>query len=87
MDQNANKFQETLCHFGLFQHVNEPLHIKGHILDLAIMPDDCNVKNIYFYLPTISDHVSLHNANNEKYLTLTNQMLVVIGPDPPSSVE
>lgn len=65
-DQNANKFRKTFCHFGLLQHVNEPMYIKGHNLDLAIMHNDCNVKNIYIYPSKISDHVSLHNAINEE---------------------
>ena len=55
-DQNAIKFKETLCHFGLLQHINEPTHIKGHTLDLVITRDDCDVKDIRVYPPTISDH-------------------------------
>ena len=39
----ANKFRLLLETFSLQQHVTEPTHIAGHVLDLIITPENCPV--------------------------------------------
>lgn len=52
----AIKLQENLCYFGLLDHINEPIYIKGHIVDPAIMHNHYGIKDICIYPPTVFNH-------------------------------
>jgi hypothetical protein len=42
-DPNSQKFMSILHEHGLTQHVNEPTHAHGHILDVVITRDNSSI--------------------------------------------
>ena len=57
-DIDAGKFVDLLDRHNLVQHVTEPTHTKGHILDNVITrEDDANfIADVAVGAPTFSDH-------------------------------
>ena len=59
-DINTVRLQCILDSFNLKQHVKEPTHASGHILDLIITrASDETVKNVSILDPLISDHFAV----------------------------
>jgi len=54
-DVYAVRFRQLLQSFGLVQHVNEPTHSAGHMLDLIITRTDTEVTDLHVG-DMISDH-------------------------------
>jgi hypothetical protein len=53
----TKKFKEVLESLNLEQHVLEPTHLRGHILDLVITRcDELPILNLQVQAPIISDH-------------------------------
>ena len=61
-DYDASHFKNMLESFDLMQHVREPTHKSGHLLDLIITRScDSNfIKNIQIDPANISDHYAIH---------------------------
>jgi len=56
-NQNSIKFIDAVDYLNLKQHVSEPTHSKGHMLDLVITrPDACPIHNVTVSPPSLSDH-------------------------------
>ena len=66
-DNNSQKFLDLITSFGLINHVNQPTHDRGHILDLMLTreADPCiSAVNVDFSLP--SDHAAIHAITRTK---------------------
>ena len=56
-DRDVAKFNSILQSFGLVQHVNEPTHVCGHILDVVITREtDRSVSDVIITDPGLSDN-------------------------------
>ena len=58
-DRFTQHFLETLDSFNLKQHVSEPTHSSGHILDLVITCCSDDLGDIYVDQPQLSDYNSV----------------------------
>jgi len=58
-DTYAKQFLDIVKSFDLVQHVTEPTHKRGHILDLVITRSSDKFANIFIDEPEISDHNSV----------------------------
>jgi len=72
-DRDTIKFIDTLDSLNLSQHVIEPTHEKGHILDIVLTrSDDCPFHNLTVSPPSLSDHspititVPIHKPSAQK---------------------
>ena len=51
-----SKFRDLLVSFDLVQHVREPTHNLGGLIDLIIAPHDCTVGDPAVTVTGFSDH-------------------------------
>ena len=53
----ADEFRKPIFSLNLDQHITEPTHIHGHVLDLVLTRSMVNiVNNLLAHAPEISDH-------------------------------
>ena len=55
-DGNAKEFSSVLDMFGLWQHVTEPTHLRGHTLDLVISKGVVDISSVVVIDLALSDH-------------------------------
>ena len=59
----SNSYGEALHSFivdnGLVQHVTEPTHVAGNILDLVISSDEILINHLTVEAPILADHMSI----------------------------
>ena len=66
-DLPARKFRELLCSLNLDQHVNEPTHEKGHVLDLLLTRSNEIILSKIDIIPCgFSDHYVISFCISEK---------------------
>ena len=56
---NVRKFNDLLDTFGLAQHISEPTHVGGNILDLVITRQDSNLLKKCHVDELLSDHFAI----------------------------
>ena len=55
-DRDTIRMNEMLSSFGLVQHVDQPTHNLGGVLDVIITRTDCNITDLRMDPPALSDH-------------------------------
>jgi len=55
-DSSAKEFSSVLDMFGLWQHVTEPTHLRGHTLDLVISKGVVDISSVVVIDLALSDH-------------------------------
>ena len=57
VNRDSGKYHDLLYSLNLDQHVQEPTHEKGHMLDLVIARSNENIiRNVDIFGPCLSDH-------------------------------
>ena len=71
-DSEANQFKSVLSSNGLFQHITEPTHRQGHILDLLITREDSRlISNVDLHPGLSWHHAILCSLNFQRPKTPT----------------